>query len=1249
MSANQKTDILELLVRPKLVRAGIATSLTLLLAVSSWGSRAAPLNLTDSPLFLASPIKPNIFFMIDDSGSMDWGLMTPENGGIVLLGGCEYYYTHPTPGLAGGAIAPAKNDYLYVIATEEALVANGVASPYGGVWRAWNKDYNALYYNPAVRYQPWQGQDNTGMPYGNSPPTAARYNPFRPGDGTINLTATTSYLTDYCPAGITNLTVSNFYPARYYEWTDSDSDGVVDASDTHKLVEIKDGTTYPKSTERTDCAAASNCTYAEEIQNFANWFSYYRKRDLTAKNAISTVVAPITDRVGYATLWNNSSANNIRIAEMNSSTASGNKKKLLDALFKTRPANSTPLRIGLDRVGKYYECARDNLFNVSGADCPILSETLGGNCQQNFTVLMTDGFYNDSFDFKGPIDNKDGDADTKYDSGPTGPYGDSYSNTLADIAMHYYERDLSGNSNNVRTVAGIDEATHQHMTTYTVAFGVNGTLTANPSDRTSPFAWPDPASGNPQKIDDLRHAAFNGRGLFLSARSPAKLTSALSDALSNIDSRARSAAAVAVNVRSLTTDTRIYQVRFNADRWSGDIYSLPLTTSGVIDTPEWEAAGKLATLVKSGGDTGWDSSRTIITRNDAISKGVPFRWTGASDDKRISTSQQAALEKNPATELNDGDGENRLHYLRGRNYYEINTTSAKNQFRKRFGDYLGDIVNSAAVYVSPPTPGLFPDSIEPGAKQNYSDFVTARAGRTSMLYVGANDGMFHGFEAINNSAGGNEKLAYVPSSVYGNLSKLTDPDYQHRYFVDGAPVAGNAYYGDAWHTLVVSGLGAGGKAYFGLDVTNPAAFNEDNAADIAKWEFSDATDPDMGFSIGQATIARMNNGRWAAIFGNGYNNAGSGRAVLYIVFLDGAADGVITFNTSPTATDFIKLDTQAGNSTTPNGLASPGILDANSDYLPDYIYAGDIRGNLWKFDVSSANPADWKIAYGSTTTPKPVFKTVDGAGESQPITVRPQIGRHPEGLTGYIVYFGTGKYIEVDDRIPTTTPRQSFYGIWDKNTNDDSIPVTRGDLLTQTISTSTAAGQTVRVVSNNPINWRPSSTTPDYLGWLIDLPDTGEMSVSNAVYLDSTRAAFPRVIFTTLIPKVEPCDYGGTSWLMQINPNNGGQIAITTFDVNEDGEFDGKDQSPLGQVAGINPDVGIVPEPVVIDDTLTKPGKKLKRIVLTGTSGATKALLTNDECNPALDPTCQPCNPALNPTCPPPGGGVQRKSWRQIK
>ncbi len=1176
--------------RSVVVQVALTVGLVLLLQVPTQ-SHAAQLNLANSPLFLGTAVEPNIFLL--SSGSMDWDIMTiGDQGRISLVGATattDYSYVLPTvdnnygPTSSNGRILPS----------EEAVQAtsNMPADAYG-VWRGRFSGHNVMYYNPEVVYTPWSGVNSAGNPYANVNAPAAPLDPFNAASTTVDLTALWSWTAASVPqttSGTIDINVGNYYPARYYLWTDSDTNGIVDAADSHTRIEIKlaNAPFAHTSGKRIDCVDPLACSYVEEIQNFANWFSYYRRREATAKNAIGKLITGVNNvRLGYATLHNNSGANNILITSMNTDPMTGNKRALMDGVYKTQSNNGTPLRQTLRDIGRYYECVSGNLFGASGSNCPILPAAAGGTCQQNFTVLMTDGFYNGSSPSLG---NEDGDNNTTFD-GP--PYADAMSNTLGDVAMNYYERDLApALLDEVPVTAGIDNAKHQHMVTYTVAFGVTGELdpfdTKTPGDAsdTNPtdpgFSWPDPFAGttaqqNARRIDDLWHAAYNSRGVFLSANNASELSKSMADAIANITERTGTAAAVALNSASLSTDTRVFQARFNSGESSGQLRAIPLDANGNIGPVLWDAGDVLKT----------QATREIITFDG--SAGAPFRWTN------LSATQQDALNRN-ASGATDGFGPQRLNYLRG-------DASAEGvlpyNFRVRNNSFkLADIVHSAPVFVGAP-PFLYPDGLE---AVPYSQFRVNQNTRTSMVYVGANDGMLHGFDADT----GEEKLAYVPAELYGTLSQLTAPAYAHRYYVDGSPTAGDAFYNAAWHTVLIGTLRGGGQGIFALDITDPSLFSETNASSLFLWEFTDATDADLGYTFGEATIAKMQNGRWAAIFGNGYNStendgasttSASGNAVLYIVDIE-------------TGALIKKIDTQRGKAqsvdgTTPNGLATPAVVDVDSDSIADFVYAGDLQGNLWKFDVRGANPTNWMVAPASGPTPQPLFVATDASGARQPITLRPEVGSHPDGLNGFMVYFGTGKYMEIGDNSITPPQQvQTFYGIWDQKgaSTGNHTQVNKADLQTQTIGTATFGTQTVRTVSDNPITaW--GTAAGQFMGWQVDMPLTAEKMVADPVLRTG------RIIFPTLVPNDSPCAVGGTSWLMELNFRNGGPPEFSVFDLNDDGTFSSSDMTSSGQiVVGIDPGLGIMPKPVLLDD----PAKSRELKIVTGTGGDVKGIANN--------------------------------------
>jgi type IV pilus assembly protein PilY1 len=1156
---------------------------------------AAPGTLADSPLFLSNSVEPNVLFVLDDSGSMDWGIMAPESQGRMYSGdNCVYEYAVPGPDAGSTDVPP----------TEEALIALGVEKPYGGVWRAWSKDYNKVYYDPTITYTPWPGENKNGVRFTRANPTAALNDPYDPDAGTINLTAVTSYTADYCPYdGGADFTVKDYYPARYNQWIDTDGDNVVDAEDEHTTVVIKVGGLYTGGENRRDCAAAPNCTGVEELQNFANWYSYYRNRNYVAKAAYGQVVARAANtRMGLVSLHDNGNIDTA-IASMNADPRSGAKGTLLHNLYDGYGSGVTPLKSSFHEAGKYLSCASNGYFG----DCPALAEGNGGECQQNFAVVMTDGYYNGS---NPPVlGNTDGDNDSKWDSGSDGPYGDSVADTLADIAMEYYETDIRPADNNVSPPpGGVDENTAQHVVTYSVAFGVNGTLKAMPPNREDPFAWPIPNT-DPKKIDDLRHAAWNGRGEFLSAQDPNQLISGLRAALQSIQGRVGSAASVAFNTGSLSTNSQVYLSLFNSERWDGNLlaYDLNPITGAVDSTPAWGAAGRLKARDLS------VSPRTLLTYNGI--DGVAFQWADLTGD------QKNDLRTNPDGTLdNEAAGMARHDYLRGARGCETSSSGTcsysdgvnafvEKSLRER-GGLLGDIIHSGPVFVGAPETN-WPDVAPfPGTVGNtYTEFRNAQANRPGVVYVGANDGMLHAFKQSN----GAEILGYIPNALYSTgaldgLHYLTDPAYTHRYQVDLTPTISDAYIKTApvgsasWRTILVGGLRGGGRGVYALDVTDPNSFSESGStpAKVVLWEFTNVDDPDLGYTFSKPSIVPLDGGsgtiEWVAIFGNGYNADGDGLAKLFILRLEGGLDGVWT-----EGTDYVKISTGAAD-----GLSTPAVVDTDGDGLADRAYAGDLNGNMWAFDLSGSNPTKWGVAHKSGKDPVPMFT----AAANQPITTTPVIVRNssfpasPSNEPNLIVLFGTGQYLTAADT--NTTDTQTMYGILDSGGG----AIDRGDLVQQVIGTAaTTEGIVSRTLTDNAVDYSRDD------GWYIDLPDTGERIVVDPVI----RADL--VFFNTMMPDTDPCNQGGSGWQMVARWLTGGRPSEVSFDLNRDGLLTDLDE--VGGTAAAGDKVtGFATSPVNLSNkrytstTDTLDGGSIEVTDIIETGGAKTGRLSWEELTP---------------------------------
>lgn len=658
-----------------------------------------------------------------------------------------------------------------------------------------------------------------------------------------------------------------------------------------------------------------------------------------------------------------------------------------------------------------------------------------------------------------------------------------------------------------------------------------------------------------------------------------------------------SASAVATNSSSLNTGSRIYQGRFSNNSWSGQVLSYrldgqtgqvlsaasapPLWDTADTPYPEWDAGQQINSQVSAGSDT-----RLILTTGLA-GAGAEFLYGN------LASGQQDALNRD-AFPTQDNCGPERVAYLRG---HSVNagtgtftcslgnptTPSTIAKFRTRAVSVLGDVINSNPVFVGPPSAG-YADLDHPG----YSTFKASFAARKPVVYAGANDGMLHGFDTsvvtltnLPTADAGKEVLAYVPSMVYDNLSRLTGNDYSsngnHRYFVDSSPMVGDVCTANCtstavWKTLLVSGLGAGGKGFFALNITNPNVaaengtstplFNVANAANIVQWEFK--SDVDLGFTFnnsptnlvnGQAKqIAKFENGRWGVVVGNGYNST-SGKAVLYVLFVQGPTGTGGVWQAG--GTDYVRIEADAGPN---NGLSTPVPFDTDGNGLADTVYAGDLQGNMWKFDLSAPSAASW-------TSASLLYVARDGLGTRQPIINSPEVTLHP--TTGNMVLFGTGKFLETGDTISTDV--QSFYGVQD----DGSTVTGRGELSPQTINT-------IMVAQANPLGLSPAPAAVQYRtvtpgcgaspllacptptkGWYVDLPTSGERSTGTA------RLVSGNIYFNTFIPSVSPCEFGGTGWLMALHYLTGVTPAPgSTFDTNNDGVIDGLDTPAAGVNVG---------------------------------------------------------------------------------
>ncbi|HSY46736.1 MAG TPA: PilC/PilY family type IV pilus protein [Steroidobacteraceae bacterium] len=516
------------------------------------------------------------------------------------------------------------------------------------------------------------------------------------------------------------------------------------------------------------------------------------------------------------------------------------------------------------------------------------------------------------------------------------------------------------------------------------------------------------------------------------------------------------------------TGTQVYFAYYNPSAdWTGRVTasSLSFDTYGnviISPTANWDAdcvlTGVLATgTCNSTGVAGYKAaeaptSRVILSWNGAT--GIPFEYTNltAAQQTAITAGDVATSQCNSSTAYLNTD---RVAYLRGDRSCEISTAGV-GLYRRR-ESVLADIVDSSPAWVGPPIApytAVWADRINAadplpengGSAQSYPAFITAVQTRLNVVYVGSDDGLVHGFRSgsfdvnsnfVTTGNDGTEVLAYMPGAVVQTIHNssnstldFSNSQYGHNFFVDATPATGDVFYQNQWHTLLVGGLGPGGAALYALDVTNPSTTNfaEGNAASLVIGEWTPSTiscfnntpancGNNLGNTYGTPQLRRLHDGKWAVIFGNGLGSS-TGDAGIF----------VMTINPNTAAKTFYYLSTHTGSVASPNGIAFPAAADLDGDHITDYVYAGDIQGNVWRFDLTSATETNWAVTAG------PVFKSPAG----QPITTGIVVasGAPSPGMQAQIMLlFGTGQKFPLTalNAASYATGTQSLYGVWDWN------------------------------------------------------------------------------------------------------------------------------------------------------------------------------------------------------------------------
>ena len=1146
--------------------------------------------ISDSPLDIqidAPP--PNVMIVWDNSDSMDWEFVTNERGGF--FSGCHYLFPedayHPAADYAEVGLSSLAREQRYL-------------------WRSQWSGYNRLYYRPDVSYEPWPQTDrfnfkNAHLQRPLSNPACQRVGcarcrmsaPFiklRCGGDEVTIPNAHYFILDDRNGDGTRGSGESIYLVA---WQDEDNDGQLDLSgrlidDRRRYFRFNDDGDHLLEDDElyvvVDEAEKNNVrprvldderrvvrywTDREELQNFTNWFSYHRKRFFVSKAAVATAI--LNARQLNIGLYAVNGAPRIGVLPVQVSSTEENSdgqlilddhsEELLDELYASCCRGPAAIRDALLEVGRYFKQGDRSRLGPS----PYQLSAQGGSCQNSHALLVAGSYWDGSVSGVG---NEDG-----Y-QGP--PFADGWSDTLADIAMHFYTTDLAPGLEDQVPARGCDDVSHQHLVTHGIWIGGPGTIDieallpngwkgADPHGegpcledvlKTVP-AWPQPFPGQASTVDDLLHSAVNGRGFFYTAAHHHSMGAAVARVMDFISEHSAWIGKEHYGPQVVHSDA-IYKVSYHSDNWRGDVRAFDYdVSSGDTGKMRWSAASRL-----DASGTTYDTRR-IVTFGGfwRDPQGIPFRYADLSEEQKRSLGSDLKHGS-----IADDKAKSMLNYIRG---------SDTPPYRIRSGR-MGDIVNSVPVL----------------------------EGET--LFVGSNDGMLHAFDIDN----GEERFAYVPHLVFEQLQELGSPGYvgKHRFFVDGSPYVGEVLEGlYRRKTYLVGGLGKGGRGYFCLLIGSrqrdlagaqfgpyrqtfsvddfSSATSEREICQIAQWEYpppdlSDdgadnngngvqdepgESDPDMGFSLGQGYVVNANASdgtyRSVVIFGNGYNSS-NGKAVLYVLR---ASDGVL----------IRKIDTGAEGD---NGLSVPALVDVNGDRCVDYIYAGDLKGNLWKFDLRDERPHRWGVAYGDDTNgdgvidatqgdiPAPVFQA-----SGQPITARPDVMAMMNAcapqLHGNMVIFGTGRYLGIMDR--SDSRQQSIFGIWDYGDDGDDSEYlgaisdrSFGELDSglklyriSAIEQYSQAGETFRRLSE----WEPDYATLEdtedgdgvsinnegdakapnpkrYAGWYFDFPQSADSQTQPAErVIGDVVIRGGNAVVASYRPSGSVCDCGGSSWLYILN------------------------------------------------------------------------------------------------------------------
>lgn len=738
-----------------------------------------------------------------------------------------------------------------------------------------------------------------------------------------------------------------------------------------------------------------------------------------------------------------------------------------------------------------------------------------------------------------------------------------------------------------------DPATWPHMVQFMIGLGVSGTIPQTAANylklRQGDIQWPgligsSPYSDTNEKIDDMWHAGLNSRGDYISAASPDDLINALRRIIASVVAQSSSSTPAAVSLPIMTGGNSAYRGGYDTSGWPGSLRRMTLDAAGQPDSVVWDAGCLLtggSCADPAGTNPVRDPNSRIMVTSDGAAGGRPFRWASLTSAQQNALNQKPGMAPCTGTGPNcDGYGSDRVDYLRGK---RDNETAPATPLLRQRQSLLGAVINGEPAYVSSPRGGYHdmfpagsPEATAATSGQTYAQYQNAQRARRPMAYVGANDGMLHAFDADS----GAESWAFVPDTVIrnGRLAAATVRDADLVPGVDAKPRERDVFINGRWRTVLVGSLRLGGRGVYALDVTAPSQPDETTAAGtngVVMWEFSSgdvasaAGDPpcspgarscaSLGYTYDSINIARLKyDDKWVALVSTGY----------FPENVEAAARDSDRFEAAASRTSLLVIDLATGTlikelrtSQAPQtppagfktfGLSTPMVFDVGSNEVDDLAYAGDLAGNLWRFDLSADDPNDWKVDL--------MFTTYGSGGAAaagdQPIVFNPTALADPVTRSAILV-FGTGKYLGEDDRT-SLIPQQAFYGIRDYGTASAWYPIKANQLITQTIAQD---GNDVRSITGytNPGGTLPSAVPPMRMGsvdasgdpivtsvaahgWRMRLniaTERGERAQRRAIPIVTANVA----LLYGLIPKSDdPCDPGARYSIMAIDAATGAAI-----------------------------------------------------------------------------------------------------------